>query len=142
MAYATLEGMLTEYGKDDLVQVTDYEPPYTGEINMMRLNKAMKKADGQVDAYLSKVVNVPLINPSEFICGLACNLARYHVVKGSSRLSKRDQDDYDEAKVQLQLIADGKLGLGNSTAQNAVTQSPNMAQMTSGRPTVFGNGGW
>ena len=73
---------------------------------------------------------------------MARDIARYHVVLGASRVSERDEKRYQLAVGNLKQVNDGKIGIGASTTATNTVAATNLAQMTSGRPTVFSNGGW
>ena len=140
--YATIQAMITRFGVQDLTEITDNEPPYTGQINEVKLQAAIDSANAEVDAYLAKKLAVPTVLNSPFVQMMACDVARYHVVLGASRVSERDEKRYKLAVDNLKAVNEGKIGIGADTpAANAIPAS-NLAQMTSGRPTVFGNGGW
>ena len=140
--YATIAAMITRFGVQDLTEITDNEPPYTGQINEVKLQAAIDSANAEVDAYLAKKLAVPTVLNSPFVQMMACDVARYHVVLGASRVSERDEKRYKLAVDNLKAVNEGKIGIGADTpAANAIPAS-NLAQMTSGRPTVFGNGGW
>lgn len=38
-SYATIESMIETFGKEDLVEITDIEKPFTGEINVVKLQE-------------------------------------------------------------------------------------------------------
>lgn len=138
-SYATIESMITRFGREDLVEITDTEMPYTGEINLTRLQAAIESANAEVDAYLAKQLHVPVVLQSAFVQMMACDIARYHVALGNARLSERDEKRYDLAVKNLKLVNDGKIGIGAGTSEVNAAPSVNLAQMTSGRPSVFGN---
>ncbi len=138
-SYATIESMITRFGNEDLVEVTDTETPYTGEINLTKLQAAINAANAEVDAYLSKQLHVPTVLSSPFVQMMACDIARYHVTLGNSRVSERDEKRYALAVANLKQVNEGKIGIGAGTAETNAQPSVNLAQMTSGRPSVFGN---
>lgn len=138
-SYATIESMITRFGNEDLVGVTDTETPYTGEINLIKLQAAINAANAEVDAYLSKQLHVPTVLSSPFVQMMACDIARYHVTLGNSRVSERDEKRYALAVANLKQVNEGKIGIGAGTAETNAQPSVNLAQMTSGRPSVFGN---
>ena len=138
-SYATIESMVTRYGKEDLVAITDTEMPYTGEIKLNKLQEAIEAANAEVDAYLAKQLNVPTVLSSAFVRMMACDVARYHVALGNARVSERDEKRYDLAVKNLKAVNEGRIGIGASTAETNAAPSINLAQMTSGRPSVFGN---
>ncbi|MFW2176657.1 MULTISPECIES: gp436 family protein [unclassified Moraxella] len=140
--YATLDAMIARFGRGDLVQITDNEPPYTGEINQIKLQLAIDSANAEVDAYLAKKLTVPTVLQSPFVQMMACDIARYHVVLGASRVSERDEKRYKLAVDNLKAVNEGKIGIGASTTTANAVPSTNLAQMTTGRPTVFGGSGW
>lgn len=139
--YATLDAMIARFGREDLAEVTDTEPPYTGEINRVKLTEAIESANAEVDAYLSKVLNVPTVVGSKFVQMMACDIARYHVALGNSLVSERDERRYDTAVKNLQKVNKGEIGTGASTQAEQAQGSKNTAVMTMGRPNgghVFG----
>ncbi len=138
-SYATIESMITRFGNEDLVEVTDTETPYTGEINISKLQAAINSANAEVDAYLSKQLHVPTVLASAFVQMMACDVARYHVALGNARVSERDEKRYALAVANLKQVNEGKIGIGAGTAETNAQPSVNLAQMTSGRPSVFGN---
>lgn len=138
-SYATIEAMITRFGNEDLVEVTDTETPYTGEINLTKLQAAINAANAEVDAYLSKQLHVPTVLSSPFVQMMACDIARYHVTLGNSRVSERDEKRYALAVANLKQVNEGKIGIGAGTTETNAQPSVNLAQMTSGRPSVFGN---
>ena len=140
--YATIAAMITRFGVQDLTEITDNEPPYTGQINEIKLQAAIDSANAEVDAYLAKKLSVPTVLQSAFVQMMACDIARYHVVLGNSRVSERDEKRYELAVKNLQAVNEGKIGIGASTPTANAIPANILAQMTSGRPTVFGNSGW
>lgn len=138
-SYATIESMVTRFGKEDLIGITDTEVPYTGEINESKLQAAIVSANSEVDAYLAKQMNVPTVLGSPFVQMMACDVARYHVALGNARVSERDEKRYDLAVKNLKAVNKGEIGIGAGTAETNAAPSINLAQMTSGRPSVFGN---
>ena len=138
-SYATVESMITRFGRDDLVAITDTEAPYTGDINIARLQAAIGSANAEVDAYLAKQLHVPTVLASDFVQMMACDIARYHVALGAARLSERDEKRYGLAVANLKLVNDGKIGIGAGTAAAEAQPSINLAQMSNGRDSVFGN---
>lgn len=138
-SYATIESMIEVFGETDLIEITDTEQPYTGQINTVKLQQAIDAANGEVDAHLGAKLNVPTVINSPYVRTLAHDIARYRVVLGKARESKRDKERYDDAVKNLEKINEGKKGTGASTAETNAVPSINLAQMTSGRPSVFGN---
>ena len=140
--YATIDAMITRFGVQDLTQITDNEPPFTGQINEVKLQVAIDSANAEVDAYLAKKLSVPTVLQSAFVQMMACDIARYHVVLGASRVSERDEKRYKLAVDNLKAVNEGKIGIGASTPETNAIPANNLAQMTSGRNTVFGGSGW
>lgn len=138
-SYATIESMIEVFGDEDLTKITDTQPPYTGEINVAKLQRAIDAANSEVDSHLSAKLNVPTVINSAFVQTLAHDIARYRVVLGNARESKRDVERYDDAVKNLEKINKGEQGTGASTNEVNAAPSVNLAQMTSGRDSVFGN---
>lgn len=138
-SYATIESMIETFGEEDLIEITDTEKPFKDQINVVKLQRAIDAANGEVDAHLSSKLSVPTVVNSPFVQTLAHDIARYRAVLGNARESKRDKERYDDAVKNLEKINEGKKGTGASTAETNAAPSINLSQMTSGRPSVFGN---
>ena len=108
--YATIAAMITRFGVQDLTEITDNEPPYTGQINEIKLQAAIDSANAEVDAYLAKQMSVPTVLQSPFVQMMACDIARYFLFDDAApehEVVRR----YNQARATLDDIASGALQL-------------------------------
>ena len=141
--YATAVAMQRKFGERELIQLTETEPPYLGEINMDKLNSAMNEANSEIDAYVGSRYPLPLQVIPPFLTEIGCNLARYYAVTGD--LSENDpiKNRYESSIKTLTKISKGELTLGSSPAGESkpVQTSSNNVVFAVGRRD-FGNRGW
>ena len=141
--YATVEAMKLKFGERELIQLTETEPPYLGEINMDKLNSAMNEANSEIDAYVGSRYPLPLQVIPPFLTEIGCNLARYYAVTGD--LSENDpiKNRYESSIKTLTKISKGELTLGSSPAGESkpVQTSSNNVVFAVGRRD-FGDRNW
>lgn len=141
--YATADAMREKFGERELIQLTDTEEPYQYAININKLNRAMREANSEIDAYVGSRYSLPLQTIPPFLIEIGCNLARYYAVTGD--LSENDpiKNRYDSSIKTLIRISKGELTLGGSPAGQSKpvqTSANNVVFSVSRRD--FGNGGW
>ncbi len=73
--YCTKADLIARGWESDLLATTDISG--LGVIDDAIVDKAIADAAGEIDAYLSARYVTPIINPSENIVKIACDLARY-----------------------------------------------------------------
>ena len=141
--YATVDAMKRKFGERELIQLTETEPPYLGEINMDKLNSAMNEANSEIDAYVGSRYPLPLQVIPPFLTEIGCNLARYYAVTGD--LSENDpiKNRYESSIKTLTKISKGELTLGSSPAGESkpVQTSSNNVVFAVGRRD-FGDRNW
>ena len=141
--YATVKAMKLKFGERELIQLTETEPPYLGEINMDKLNSAMNEANSEIDAYVGSRYPLPLQVIPPFLTEIGCNLARYYAVTGD--LSENDpiKNRYESSIKTLTKISKGELTLGSSPAGESkpVQTSPDNVVFAVGRRD-FGDRNW
>jgi len=111
MPYATASDMLRQFGKAEVLALTD--PEHTGEVDQGILAGALVDASAEIDSYLAgRYPNLPLNPVPRQLVRLCCNMARYHLT-GTDRLpSVPIKDRYDAAIRYLEFVAAGKVTIG------------------------------
>jgi phage gp36-like protein len=141
--YATLATMTAQFGEQELIELTDTIAPYTGEINLTRLQAGMDAANSEVDGYLCTRYATPVDPAPPFLVKVACDLAHYHACTGAARLTERDEVRHKAAVDTLRSLSKGTIGLGAPQvgAQPVPTVS-NEVVFQNGRCNDFGRKGW
>lgn len=126
MAYATLTDMVSRFGEEQMVQLTDRSG--SGVIDATVMDRAIGDACAVVDGYLAGRYPVPLVPAPAILVGYACDLARYNLFPDANlddvntvRIRQRDAIKF------LELVGQGKLSLGlqpEPTSDNTVMFTP------------------
>lgn len=74
MGYASLTDLISRFGEDEIVQLTDSER--TGEPDAVIVGRALGDADAEIDGALSGRYALPLVTIPELLRRIACDLAR------------------------------------------------------------------
>lgn len=109
MAYAVKTDMVTRYGEQPLVQLTDKEEPYTYEINDANLNAALDDASATIDLYLGGRYDLPLSDTPSALIDMCCILAFCRLSRG--RMDDDTRTDYEDVIRRLEKIAKGDIKL-------------------------------
>lgn len=115
MNYATQQDMVDRFAEVELVQLTD--STNSGAIDAAVLGRALDDADAEIDGYLAGRYALPLTTVPKILVGYACDIARYRLYddRATEHVAKR----YDDAVRYLRMVAEGKVGLGLSSASEA-----------------------
>jgi phage gp36-like protein len=129
MSYCTQQNLTDEFTEAELIQLTDAAG--LGVINTVVVDRAIARADREINRYLSGRNDLPLAGDD--VVDLACDIARYHLyVNGvPDHVKKR----YDDAIKALAAMAKRELGVVDTTGTGA-TESGSIAEMVSS-PSVF-----
>jgi phage gp36-like protein len=113
--YATQADMITRYGVNRLVQLTDLSTPQTGEIVDETLIARLDDASAEIDGYLVGRVVTPMASVPAHIRLLCCRIA-YALLMGDG-IDEATTADLAAARGWLRDVARGVIPL--STAQEA-----------------------
>jgi phage gp36-like protein len=128
MDYAAQSDMVNRFGNDEVVALTDRSQ--TGAIDPTVLGPALVTASAQIDTYLSGRYTLPLPLVPVFLATVCCDLARYHLCVGTTRLSEEINTRYKDAVRFLELAATGTITLG--VTQSGQVQSGNTIEFNAG----------
>lgn len=128
MPYIDKTYMITRFGENDLIELTDRVEPLTHAIVDEILDAAIINAIGVVDAYVSDRYKTPLNPVPEMIKDCVATIAYYKLCR--DRYTEETRQAYDDALKFLKDIAWGKAHLvseGNessSPSAEAVVEAP------------------
>lgn len=134
MSYTTLADLITRFGKDELVQLSDRQIPLTGVIVSTVVDRAIADADAEIDAHLGGRYQLPLASVPVVIGRVACNLARYHLYNDNPTDEIRKR--YEDGLKFLRDVRDGKISMGLDESGGRATPSDGAEMNSAG--TVFG----
>ena len=110
MAYATPDDMVSRFGEGEVIALTDRGQ--TGTVDPTVASSALDDASAEIDTYLAGRYQLPFVGTPRFIAGLCCDIARYRLCVGETRLTEEIADRYKAAVRFLELAAAGKVTLG------------------------------
>ena len=129
MTYALQADMVTAFGDDELVQLTDRADPPVGAIDAAVLTRALEAADGEIDSYLAARYTLPLPSVPTILRDCAIDIARYRLHdRGVPDLVK---DAYKDRIAWLLNVSKGIASLGINT-DDIAPASAGLPEMTSG----------
>lgn len=128
MDYAAQADMVSRFGNDEVVAITDRSQ--AGAIDAGVLGQALDTASAQIDTYLSGRYALPLPIVPKYLVTICCDIARYQLCLGSTRLTDEIETRYKDAVRFLEFAASGKITLGVTAAGQV--QSSNTVEFNSG----------
>lgn len=137
MSYATRDNMISRFGADEVIKLTD--PNHFGVIDDAVLNVALADADAEIDPYLAPCNKLPLTSVPKVITRLACDIARYHLCSSGVTETEEVRNRYKDAVRFLEHVASGKIGLGLDAANNVI-QPASLVQFSTPGGRVFDRG--
>ncbi len=114
MAYATTQDMVSRFGQQEVIALTDREN--SGEIDEAVLAPALTEATAEIEGYLAARYALPLASPPRLVVGICCDIARYRLSGGSVLETDPVRNRYRDAVRLLEQIGAGKVSLGLTPA--------------------------
>ena len=129
--YCTQADLESRFGINEILQLTDKNN--TGVVNTTTLAAALADANAEINSYLNNYLPLQSVPPN--LVRLACVIARKYLY--GALVPDVVQEDYNEAKRFLALVAAGKLSLAPDAAGVTEVQVDNVVQFSNGQ-SVFG----
>lgn len=109
MAYATAVDMVTSFGEEELIRLTDVDAVPTGAVVTARVQRALDDASAMLDGYLAGRYSVPLASVPGVVKMHALGVARYFL----QRVNPDDRAirDYEAAVRYMERVASGQIAL-------------------------------
>lgn len=134
-AYATQADMISRFGPDQLVELTDRADPPAGAIDTTALDLALNDAESEINSYIVGRYTLPLANPPQVLNRMACDMARYYLA--ADRTDEVIVQRYQDAVKFLQAVSQGKASLGVDDAQAATPTPPSNGPAIQSGTIVF-----
>lgn len=136
MAYATVADLVTRFGEDELIDLTDRDEPRTGAIVEAVALAALSDAAGEADAYLGVRYALPVSPVPAHLLTAVCDIARYrlHGVRVTDEVRAR----YEDAVRWLRDVAQGRAALPGASAASGTTTAALAEVVQAGRKVFTG----
>ncbi|MCC7546191.1 MAG: DUF1320 domain-containing protein [Burkholderiales bacterium] len=118
MPYCTQQDLIDEFGELEMIQLTDRAVPPAGTIDTVVLDRAIARADAEIDTYLAGRHRLPLASVPRVLVGWACDLTRFYLYGNGAPDIVTDR--HKGVMRSLEHIALGKLSLGLDVDQAPV----------------------
>jgi len=109
MTYATQDDLITRYGEQQLVELSDRGEELTGEIDAAIISDALISASALVDSYVGKRYRLPVSPVPLLLRNVCCTLAYFELHRG--RYADETRVAYDDALRTLAQISNGTMVL-------------------------------
>lgn len=138
MPYATQADLVTAFGEQDILQLTDIDTPEQGGIVAARVDEALARASAEVDSYLAARYQLPLAEVPDALKGAVLDLAYAFLHRTS--MPEHVEAAASRARRYLRDLSDGRATLALA-AGGAAAVAPALPEMNSGG-RVFERGDW
>ncbi|MCG9722113.1 DUF1320 domain-containing protein [Shewanella sp. Isolate7] len=139
--YATTAAMLSRFGEQDLILLTEREGSTPGEINLPVLEQALADASAEIDGYIMGRYTLPLASVPTVLERNCCDIARYFLY--GERAPEQVEKRYQAVVKYLTSVSKGEISLGldelgQSAGQSELTVSIESAGSVFGRQSSKG----
>lgn len=135
LMYATPDNMLSRFGAQDLMLLTEREDSVPGEVNLALLEQALRDASAEIDGYIAGRYVLPLTTVPAVLERNCCDIARYFLYgdKAPEQVEKR----YAAVVKFLTAVSKGDISLGLADTGETAGQSELVISIESAG-SVFG----
>lgn len=109
MVYATQSDMVTKYGEQQMIQLTDRDDVGSTEINEAVLAAELEEATAIINGYVAKRYRVP-VSPVPTVLANACKVIAYFSLH-RGRHSEQTRQSYEDVLRTLASISNGSFVL-------------------------------
>lgn len=136
MAYATLDDIRERLPEESLVNLTDDSE--AGLVDEAAVARAIADADAEIEGYLAKRHQVPLIPVPNLVRKLSVELAIYHLHSRRGGAPEEWRKRYEDGRRLLENIAKGLVSLGLTVDDGQPADGAAQAQSA---PRIFSRSG-
>ena len=105
--YTNKADLITRFGEQELIELTNREEESTGEIIDTVLNMAINDAEALVNSYIRGRVPLPLSDVPQPIPKITADIARFYL--HGDHLTDTVEKNYDEAISWLKSVSSGRV---------------------------------
>lgn len=106
MTYATLDGLISRYGEQMLLDIADRSSPPAGVVDVATVDRALENTDAVVNASLAVRYQLPIAPVPAIVVDIAEAIAIYKLHRFV--VEPKIKEEYDQAQRDLSDIASGK----------------------------------
>lgn len=129
MTYATQADLVTRFGEEDLIRLTDRADPPLDAIDSAVVAAALADAEAVIDGYVATRYTLPLATTPLLLRQIECDLAWFILQRGNP--TEDAQKRQQAAIAMLRDVSKGALSLGPDAA-NAVPTDAGGVQVSAG----------
>ena len=133
--YATPDNMLSRFGTQDLMLLTEREDSVPGEINTVVLEQALSDASAEIDGYIVGRYTLPLTTVPAVLERNCCDIARYFLY--GDKAPEQGEKRYTAVVKFLTAVSKGDISLGLADTGEVASQSELVVSIESAG-SVFG----
>lgn len=119
--YATTANMLSRFGEQDLILLTEREDSTPGKINLEVLTQALIDASAEIDGYIVGRYTLPLVTVPTVLERNCCDIARYFLY--GDRAPEQVEKRYQAVVKYLTSVSKGDISLGMADTGESADQS-------------------
>ncbi len=119
--YANPDNMLSRFGEQDLILLTERVDSVPGAINQALLSQALIDASAEMDGYIVGRYSLPLVTVPTVLERNCCDIARYFLY--GDRAPEQVEKRYQAVVKFLTSVSKGDIGLGLDGSGDNVEQS-------------------
>jgi len=132
MPYATQAMLVTRFGEQTIVMLTDRAPVPTGAIDAGLVAQELANTDAVIDGYVGNRYRLPLDPVPALVADLALSIAIYKLHVNTTEAKVKD--DYDQAIRTLRDIASGVVKLDAAGVEPASSGASGVQFIDRDRP--------
>lgn len=110
MPYVTLTQMISRFGEQEMIELTNLHEPDATAINVFNFEAAAIDAEAEINSYVGIIAALPLTSIPLVLSGKAADVTRYYLDTLDPREDVRKR--YEDAIAWLKLLADGNVNIG------------------------------
>lgn len=119
--YASTDNMLSRFGEQDLILLTERVDSVPGEINQALLSQALIDASAEIDGYIVGRYSLPLVTVPTVLERNCCDIARYFLY--GDRAPEQVEKRYQAVVKFLTSVSKGDISLGQDGSGESIEQS-------------------
>jgi phage gp36-like protein len=119
--YASTDNMLSRFGEQDLILLTEREGSVPGQVELTVLTQALRDASAEIDGYIVGRYSLPLVTVPAVLERNCCDIARYFLY--GDRAPEQVEKRYTAVVKFLTSVSKGEISLGLAITGDVPSQS-------------------
>lgn len=137
--YCDADDLIDAVGQDQLLVWTDDEGAGAlGVAALGRVNAAIDGAASMIDAYLGKIMDVPVEPTPPHLATVCADIALFRLASRRELVSENHKTRYRDAVDYLKLVSAGKLSIGEDDPRGTPADASRRVYPSTTPPRLFG----